>query len=169
MCDPTCPLWTVPLPGRKREMVRKEQRWGKKGRSPTTEFAFISNMFEWVVTCLRCPTPKTYSLRHKFEQIFHDLTVSLRSTASSAHRTHGCVTPALRQWFMSVAVLLLIGADLPLQVPKPRSAQSRDCVVPRLLQLVSNHSINWPWFFSCKYCDSAVPLWDPRKQETFLI
>lgn len=141
MCVPMRPLWTDLLPGRKKEMVRKGQGWGKMGRCPATELPFISKVSKWLSDCC-APHPRLKSLRHEFEQIFHDLTASLRYTASSAHKIHSCVPPLLWQQFMSMNVLLLICTELPLQMPKPCSAQSWDCVVPRhslLLAVFSSH------------------------------
>lgn len=57
---------------------------------------------KWEVIRLWCPTPKTYSLRRKFDQIFHDLRVSVRQTASSSHKYTAallhCSESDLCQW-----------------------------------------------------------------------
>lgn len=129
MCSYTRSLWADLQPGRMEEIAWKRQGWRKLGRSPAAEPVFISEVMTGYPTAAP-HTPDLQSLRHKFEQIFHDLTVSVWSTASSAPKTHSCAAPLLWQRFMSVNELLQMRTELPLQMPRPCSAQSPDCVVP---------------------------------------
>lgn len=74
MCVPVYPLWTDLLPGKKQEIVRNGYGWWIMGR--TLQMSF--HLFQKWVICLQCPTPKPYSPKQTFEQIFHELTVSMR-------------------------------------------------------------------------------------------
>lgn len=164
MCVPLCPLWTDLLPGRKKEMARQGQGWGKMGRSPATELVFISKVSGYLTA-----VPHTQDLQSEtqvwadlpwshgeteIDRIQHSQNTQLRSSIAltaiyvneyTAANTHWAPSPDAKAVLCTKPGLCGAQAQLATSCIFPPSHGSFKGATMRkavALQVVSNHSIN---------------------------